>query len=381
MNHIQSVDRDRPDSKTASSRNESDQAERIAALGDGPLMRPTTLDRPAWALIEINNNCNLNCAMCSTQLSRRPRGHMAPETFGRIVDQLQALGIAHPGLHTVGETFLHPDLPGLMEIAQGKNYPVYLSTNAQFPRALADLIDRFSDTIHKIRFSIDAATAETYGRIRRGGSFDRVRSSLEAVKKFNDRAARPMALHAGFVISQTNVHEVGPFLEMLEPYTTPDKVRFFLIDGLSPSNAYFTENFPFPRLVRPNLPCRLVFKNIHFTFDAQATLCCRDYDAQVVIGSVERESVPDLWQNQRAEDIRAMHRGEREMSIPACARCFVPFRFVNRLADIYVHWLYGQGQNPDRIGERLWAFLTDLNQRIEDNEARQRTVRAWFEAA
>jgi pyruvate-formate lyase-activating enzyme len=355
-------------------------AERIAAQGDEPLMRPITLPRPAWALIEINNDCNLNCAMCRTQLSRRRRGHMTPETFERIIDQLQALGVAHPGMHTVGEPFLHPDLPGLMEIAQARRYPVYLSTNAQFPRALAQLIDRFSDAIHKIRFSIDAATAETYGQIRRGGRFDRVISSLEAIKEFNHRAARPVALRAGFVISQTNVHEVGPFLEMLEPYTTPDHVRFFLIDGLSPSHDYFHETFPFPRLVRPNAPCRLVFKNVHFTYDAQATLCCRDYDAQVVIGRVESESVPGLWRNQRAEDIRAMHRGERQMSIPACAQCFVPYRFVNRLADLYVHWLYDQGRDPDRIGERLWAFLADLNRGIDDGEARRRTVRAWFEA-
>jgi hypothetical protein len=359
-------------------RDEIELARRIAALGDEPLMRPITLDRPAWALIEINNNCNLNCSMCNTHLSKRPRGYMDPATFGRIIDQLRELGLANPGLHTVGETFLHPDLPGLMKIAREKDYPVYLSTNAQFPGALGRLIQEFSGAIHKIRLSIDAATPRTYGAIRRGGNFDKVLASLETIRQFNRRATRPVDLHAGFVISQTNVDEVGPFLQMIQPYTSPDKVRFFLIDGLSPSDAFFRETFPFPNLVRPNAPCRLVFKNVHFTYDAQATLCCRDYDAQVVIGSIERRPILELWRNRRAEDIRAMHRGERQMSIEACARCFVPFRFINRLADIYVHRLFGQGVDPARIGRRLWSFLADLNQRIDDVQARRRTVEAWF---
>ncbi|MBU1742779.1 MAG: radical SAM protein, partial [Proteobacteria bacterium] len=274
-----------------------DAAERIAAAGDDPLMRPITLAQPAWALIEINNNCNLDCAMCNTHLAKRPRGHMAPELFERIIDQLQALGIANPGLHTVGETFLHPDLPGLLRIARAKNYPVYLSTNAQFPRALGRLIEDFGGAIHKIRLSIDAATEDTYRAIRRGGSFDKVLASLEAVKKFNQRAARPVDLHAGFVISRTNVAEVGPFLDLVGRYTTPENVRFFLIDGLSPSNAYFHQTFPFPNLVRRTKPCRLVFKNVHFTFDGQLSLCCRDYDAEVAVGSLAETSVLDLWRN------------------------------------------------------------------------------------
>ncbi len=353
-------------------------AEVIATRGDDPLMRPVTLDRPAWALIEINNNCNLNCAMCNTHLAQRPRGHMTPALFERIVDQLQGLGIAHPGLHTVGETFLHPDLPGLMAIARARNYPVYLSTNAQFPGALGRLIEDFAGVIHKIRLSIDAATPQTYRAIRRGGNFGKVLASLEKVHRFNQRSTRPVDLHAGFVISQANVSEVGPFLDLVGRYTTPNNVRFFLIDGLSPSNAYFRETFPFPRLVRPNRPCRLVFRNVHFTFDGQLSLCCRDYDAEVVVGSLDQASVLDLWGSERAEDIRAMHRAEKPMSIRACAACHLPYRFVNRLADQYVHQLYGEGCGLDRVGPELWAMLEELDRVVEDAPARADLVRRRF---
>ncbi|MBU0514053.1 MAG: hypothetical protein KJ621_04705, partial [Proteobacteria bacterium] len=69
---------------------------------------------------------------------------------------------------------------------------------------------------------------------------------------------------------------------------------------------------------------------------------------------------------------------QRQMSIRACAACYLPHRFVNRLADMYVHKLYQDGGDPDRLGRELWAFLGELDEVVDDAPARAKIVRRRF---
>ncbi|BBD09584.1 putative Fe-S oxidoreductase [Desulfovibrio ferrophilus] len=270
----------------------------------------------------------------------------------------------YPGLHTVGETFVYPDLPALFDIARSLDYPLFISTNAQFPDRLAPLLESHSDMIHHLRFSIDAADAETYSSIRRGGRLDKVMESLEVVRRFNMTSSRPVLLEAGFVMSATNIAEVGPFIKMLEPYCPPDKVRFNLIDGISPDASYFRTTFPFKNLIKPARPCRMVFRNVFFTHDGKVSLCCRDYDAEVVIGDITKQDLTTIWASPEAGRVRDMHLGKKSMTIKSCVGCFVSNRSVSSLVNLYIHQLYASGMDSDRIGHEAWTFVQGVNDQV-----------------
>ena len=48
----------------------------------------------------------------------------------------------------------------------------------------------------------------------------------------------------------------------------PEQINFWVITGLSPDNSYFKSTFPYPNLIRSEVPCHLPFQSA-----PQATLC------------------------------------------------------------------------------------------------------------
>src|SRR5436190_1554320 len=55
------------------------------------------------SVIEINNTCNIDCLMCKTSLSTRPKGMMSEEMLELSVRRTKELGIGTVDLHTIGD--------------------------------------------------------------------------------------------------------------------------------------------------------------------------------------------------------------------------------------------------------------------------------------
>jgi radical SAM protein with 4Fe4S-binding SPASM domain len=87
-----------------------------------------------YLFIEITNACNFKCTWCPDDIMGRRRGFMKKEKAFRILDEIAAkrswLGPLYPvKLHQMGEPFLHPDLPAIVERAESRGIGVELNTN------------------------------------------------------------------------------------------------------------------------------------------------------------------------------------------------------------------------------------------------------------
>ena len=76
-----------------------------------------------YLFIEITNACNFKCTWCPDDIMGRRRGFMKKEKVFRILDEIAGkkpwLGPLYPvKLHQMGEPFLHPDLPAIVEHAE-----------------------------------------------------------------------------------------------------------------------------------------------------------------------------------------------------------------------------------------------------------------------
>lgn len=325
---------------------------------------PSKLEKPNGTLIEITNACNLNCVMCNTKLSKRSIGFISPEIFEKVLRQLSTIGLNVIGLHTVGETFMYKNLDTLLEVARKYGFTVWISTNGQFPKAIEPIFKRFPDIISSFRLSIDGASKSTYESIRRGGKFEKVFETLGAIDRINQgkRSFRVPVLIAS-ILSTTNINDIPLFFKKFAKYCFPEQINFSLVNGLSPDPSYFQEAFPFPNLISPVVPCHMPFQKVYFTFQGKVTLCCRDYNEELVVGDISMESLIDIWDGRAAEDVREQHLYPDKLKINMCKHCYSPYPSISMLMNEYIHALYSSA--PDKSGEQFGKEIIDLLNKLD----------------
>lgn len=317
----------------------------------------------AMSFIEVTNVCNLNCAMCNTRLSDRPAGYMSPETFEVILRKLKEGGSRTIGLFTVGEPFLHPDIGALLRLVEKYRFKALFSTNGQFPEQIPELAPRVSKRAVACRFSIDGANQETYESIRQGASFSKLMESLEQIHILNHRKINSrIEVFIKATLCMKNIHEIPDFFRAFGKYCPPENFYFGLIQGLSPDLTFFKNEFPFKHLIRRNIPCGMPFSEMHFTYEGQATLCCRDYSGRLVVGDIRERSIRELWDGDPARKIRKQHLSGKSTGLP-CDDCYFPRDHLSDLVNAYISFLDPRSwkRSAREFGDELVDFLWKMD--------------------
>jgi MoaA/NifB/PqqE/SkfB family radical SAM enzyme len=169
---------------------------------------------PPFIEVEVvtRHRCPFNCIMCESSYWDEPDRDMTYNQFKSIVDQFPKLKWI--GLTGIGEAFLNKDFRAMIALCKERNmaieiYDLMFFDNTEF------LIDIGVDTI---LVSLDAATAETYGKIRRGGNWDRSITHTKklfqlAKQKVSETGSGPeLLLH--FIITTINKDEMIPFIDL-----------------------------------------------------------------------------------------------------------------------------------------------------------------------
>jgi len=178
------------------------------------LSRPAR--RPHQLLqIESSLHCNLECIMCPWTEIHHQDKILTLETFDRIRPYFsQVEGVDLTG---GGETLMNPHIPAMVQAARQAGCQVGFSTNGLMlsPALAAALVDRSLDWIS---FSVDAATSETYQKIRQGSDFETVLENMAALRDLKTRLGRNTPKMMMVFVMMTgdyqNYHELPAYLEL-----------------------------------------------------------------------------------------------------------------------------------------------------------------------
>lgn len=336
------------------------------------------------SLIEITNACNLNCVMCNTKLASRRIGFMSKDIFEVILRKLKDKGSKTIGLFTVGEPFLHPDIGTLLRLVDKYQFKTLLSTNGQFPHLLLPLYRSIPKLSIAYRFSIDGAVQKTYESIRLGASFNTLIESLEQIHQINEgKINSRINMFIRATLCMKNIYEIPEFFNAFGKYCLPENFDFGIIQGLSPDLTFFRREFPFKHLIRRNVPCCMPFSEMHFTYDGKATLCCRDYSGQLVIGDIREKSIAELWNGDKANEIRDMHLLGAKTGLP-CDNCYFSIDSLNRIANFYIKFLnsFSRQMPSVEFGDKVIDFLWKMDSSLakEDlSELKKCVLNAFLE--
>lgn len=162
--------------------------------------------------IEPSLECNLECVMCPWTELHPESAQMSAETFARIAQYL-------PLTESVdftggGEPTINPRLPDMVHQAKEAGCEVGFSSNGTLldTELAARLVAAKQDWIS---FSVDAATAESYERIRQGADFETVMGNIERLRdiKAANHSDTPRMMMV-FVMMHENYRELPLYVEL-----------------------------------------------------------------------------------------------------------------------------------------------------------------------
>ncbi len=279
------------------------------------------------AAIEINNSCNINCAMCDTKSSPRQKQLMDLDLFENTVIALKGRGVDSVTLHTIGDPLANPKISQVFGILRKhKLHAGFLSTNGLLLTKHLDTLVEYRDIVGNLRLSVDGATKATYERIRVGGNWEELEGNIECAHQH--LIPKGYEFYFDFTLTLGNFSEIGMFLTKFRKYTSSIyNINFHFMNSLSPNNTFFNLNNCLPEHTYQNSFCKSVssFKP-YILVDGQVSACCRDYDGSLVVGSIQSNSgLLDVENSLMMSNLKSatFDQSLSMNNFPLCATCFV----------------------------------------------------------
>ncbi|MDD5090116.1 MAG: radical SAM/SPASM domain-containing protein [Candidatus Wallbacteria bacterium] len=334
-------------------------------------------------ILELTNFCDLNCIMCALPGMRRKRGFMNSKLLGKILADLKNANLKFNMLLPFwsGESTLHPQFPELLSMILTANYDRSIADglgldtnlNSWTPETIDLLLS--SGQFVVLHFSLDAARAGTYARIRRCGNYEtavacarlflRRRKALGmrfphfvfqfiVMEENQDEAAEfanvwqkelkvagcePAALNyfydqpapitgdtifirrcdapCGETVRQLRLEELHTtVVKRLIPLDQTESTRLLRTNEFRPDGSGTDTLHP----GRSRQVCSGPFTHIAVRFDGSVTLCCQDTEAELCVGNASEESLAAIWQGPKAENLRQRLRSGDYPD--RCRNCF-----------------------------------------------------------
>jgi len=284
---------------------------------------PLHAEYPKNLMVEVTNACNLRCIMCYNRRMKRKKGFMDMDTYKLVLENAKEIGIKMVALYTIGESFLHPRIFDFIKLAKEMGFKyVYITTNG-IPLNEEKIKKIFESGLDSIKFSIDAASKETYEKLRPGGNFDMLYRNIKILKEMRDRKKSKLKIYASFLLTNKNYHELKKFKEFWKGLI--DEVVITVVSNQSNlQTKEFDELVPEKiknMMVRKEQCCNLPWNRIVVTYDGKFTICSEDFEAELVYGDIHKESMKEAWNNEKMRRFRLMLKTGNFDLIPRCGTC------------------------------------------------------------
>lgn len=275
-----------------------------------------TAEFPKHIIIEITNVCNLNCIMCPAHSKKaglnRQKGFIGINLYKKIVDETANFKNVKLSSIGAGEPLLHPKLVDMLNYAYRKGVMNSIITNATL------LSNRISKELIKsgltsIGFSIDGSTPAEFNMIRKGADYNLVFKNIMdflVIKKMFSSSPFTAVLRVCF---DEKKEGLDTFINTWLRYV--DKVE--LIQKRTLTSRQIGKK---PAINNSRQPCINLWEHIVIMWDGKVALCCEDWNCEVIVGDITKQSIWEIW-NSGMEKMRRLHSQHKWNEIIICQDC------------------------------------------------------------
>ncbi|MBU1196082.1 MAG: radical SAM protein [Proteobacteria bacterium] len=277
--------------------------------------------------IELSYKCNLKCIMCPygdpTYVHPAYKGQsLDTSRIKEIIKEGVPLGLSALRYNGLSEPLLEKSLVELIRYAKENGIlDIFLTTNGMLlnKKMAIDLIE--SGLTH-IMVSIDAATAETYNKIRVGGNYERVVKNVNRFLEIRENLGSQLPVfRLTYTKMQPNIGEVNAFVDMWK-----DKVDHIAIAGYlnNIQNKEQNDNLactPLRPSAQTEFHCWQPWSRCTIFSNGDVFPCCMNYGRSTPVGNIFKEDLTSIWQSDRVRFIQDINRKGEYFKDPTCKAC------------------------------------------------------------
>jgi len=307
--------------------------------------KPTWLTQPSSIQLDTHNYCNLKCEYCNVQGSfNLPRGEMPLETVEYVLkyfgERKTKLWCVAPFMN--GEPLLDNRLPQIMDLAeQYCKTSCVIDTNATIYENRQFLLH---PNLRLVRFTISAATAETYEKVHGKPFLDKALATFYWFLK-HKRPNQKAWLH--FIATKNNIHELDLWINRFKGVgRTVFPVHSGILQNTA-SQVQLKEFHSFLEDASPNEPFAINEKNkvislqpwrnkkfapcqcwdvISIGWNGEI-MQCMDFPYRYNYGKVGETDLLEAWRR----------RIQNRMDNPCCKSCTVRLPNWKKIMDRWIH--------------------------------------------
>lgn len=292
-------------------------------------------DFPMFLHLDLQQVCNYACPHCNIsdekllleQFDGKISLEMNFEKYKKIVDEGSEYGCPSIEPQGTNEPLLIKDFEKYIKYAHNKNF-IDIMINSNGSPLTENRSRKILDSgLTRLRFSLDAATAESYKKIRVGSiPYARVVKNIETFLNLKEKGGYKLPVTGvNMVVMRSNQHEKKKFQDFwidkvdmvtFQQFTPPnyknDYSKFYAdeVDLEKPEDKkYIPEKFRCPQPFQ-----RVVIRNDNIT------ACCNSFSNRLKLGDL-KNGVYKAWNSKFANELRELHRCGKYYENPTCKIC------------------------------------------------------------
>ncbi|OGU10234.1 MAG: hypothetical protein A2075_21515 [Geobacteraceae bacterium GWC2_58_44] len=169
---------------------------------------------PIYLEISPVSYCNHHCIFCGLDFARNERVALDADVLMTRIEEMGRLGVKSIMFAGEGEPLLHPRLAEIAARASSCGIDVSVTTNGMSGNSA--VWEKLLPSLTWIRFSIDAATAETYAAVHGvpTAGFERTIASLREAVRIKRELNLPVTVGVQFLMIQQNLADIKEALTL-----------------------------------------------------------------------------------------------------------------------------------------------------------------------
>jgi MoaA/NifB/PqqE/SkfB family radical SAM enzyme len=283
----------------------------------------STAKFPENALIELSNACNHFCVFCNNPRMKRKVNILDRDTYFKFLTQGYKYGLREVGLYATGEPFMIKDINWYISTAKKIGIErVYLTSNGSLA-SLEKIQSAHESGLDSIKFSINAATRETYKIIHGKDDFVRVTNTLKKLYEWKMKEKKDILILGSFIYTKLTEKEIPLYKKKFSKYM--EDIKMFPAGSQGGRINNIIEKISTENIERdPSTlkPCDMIWNRLHLTCEGFLTACCIDYELDLVYADFKnsKKQINTIWNNSIVKKLREKHIN-MQLDNTVCKNC------------------------------------------------------------